>query len=432
MLHTIVPRGPWTFPLNWDLYAADYGDTYIPFAQHARLEPADHPNSTFTFFPSLPVELQLHIISFCDSATLFWLMQVCSALRSEASKLFWSDPSVWYTIDGAWILAGGFPGHTHNTVDALRYMQQVIVHFSSPCPLEADPWDDGLWDNAGDYTEDDVERRIHDIWQEIQRQFPCATHVVLSNNHGCPPGALLPLDLRRMAEACPPNLSVYASWLDNEKGTRFCLKRCLWRYVHDDHNLAAAEWKDVLVRRGPQHSVLPPLKKFDGPAGAYSRHKYLKHCSEYQHKARRILVLHAVEAFFFQQKDVEFMCPTPECGTVFPTQGQWMSHAIQEGHDVNLVLPDGHLDTLFAQHDERLVQLDRSIDDTMEAMRTAWGVEGSEQRRHAEHDFLSQLKQDPRYRHQRPAEQCTMWRRYQCDMEGEVFFDWNTSVSSLT
>jgi hypothetical protein len=71
MSGTVVPDGPWAGLLNWGLYATYYGDTYVLFARHVRLELMEHLPLNFLLFQSLPVEVQLHILRFCDSATLF-------------------------------------------------------------------------------------------------------------------------------------------------------------------------------------------------------------------------------------------------------------------------------------------------------------------------------------------------------------------------
>jgi hypothetical protein len=101
MSSLILPKGPWKRALEWDLHAKYYGDTYIPFARHVRSEPRAYLSPSFTLFPSLPLELKLRILSFCTAATLFQLMQVSSMMREEAAKLFWSNPSVWYTVDAS-------------------------------------------------------------------------------------------------------------------------------------------------------------------------------------------------------------------------------------------------------------------------------------------------------------------------------------------
>jgi hypothetical protein len=422
MSGTVVPNGPWAGPLNWGLYATYYGDTHVPFARHVRLEPMGHPPSNFLLFQSLPVEVQLHILRFCDSATLFWLMQVCCAIRREASKLFWSDPSVWYIIDGSWLLAGGFAGHAHYDINALGCMRRIVVDFAELQPLHAQVWDDGVCNGVVEFTEEDVMRRIHDFWQTLQGRFPCATHVVLSEAFALPHGSSLPLGQKRMAEACPKSVSVYVSFLAREKGTEERLKRSLWQCVRNSHDPASADWEQVTTRSWIQQGVSPPPKQFHGPVGTYSRYRFLERCSHYQQRARRLLVLQAVEAYYLQHKDFAFICPTAGCNVQFRSPGQWTAHAIEDRHDVDILLPSEHLRTLFAQHDTRLALLKTQVREILVAMQVAWGNQGSQQRQQAQQDFLSQLQQDPLYTHQRPADQSTIWRHYQLDMEGEVYY----------
>ena len=82
-----IQKAPWTKPLNWDLHTNPYGEPCIPFSLYVRSE----RTTSYTALPGfwiLPTELQIRILFFCDAPTLFQLMQVSTAMRVEAKKLF--------------------------------------------------------------------------------------------------------------------------------------------------------------------------------------------------------------------------------------------------------------------------------------------------------------------------------------------------------
>jgi hypothetical protein len=139
---TFIPQGPWTYELNWDLCTEYTGEVCIPFHLSVQQQDTSTKAKNFPQFMQLPTELQLSVLRFCDSAVLFQLMRVSSYMRKEAQKLFWSYPDVWYRIQGNWILAGGFPGHTDHDLDFLARVTHVEVKFEG-APLAHNAWDDG-------------------------------------------------------------------------------------------------------------------------------------------------------------------------------------------------------------------------------------------------------------------------------------------------
>lgn len=129
----LLTSGPtWTDPLDWDLLTTISCEKLELFARHVRLLSDPKWTPSFLSFPCLPLEVQVHILTMCDSATLFSLMHVSTTMRKEASKLFWSDPNVWYTIEGSWLLSGGLAGDTYYVVRALQYMQRIGSHRIRP------------------------------------------------------------------------------------------------------------------------------------------------------------------------------------------------------------------------------------------------------------------------------------------------------------
>jgi hypothetical protein len=120
-------KGPWTRPLNWTLHATFNGEHRTPFSHYVYPEAVQASRAAFPQFRKLPTELQLRILYFCDSPTLFWLMQVSLATRTEAKALFWLSLDAWYYVSGDWLLTGGLPGHAHYATDFLAHVERIEV-----------------------------------------------------------------------------------------------------------------------------------------------------------------------------------------------------------------------------------------------------------------------------------------------------------------
>lgn len=127
----VAQLGPWSTTRDWNLRATQGGETRLPFRLHVRQTHIDDDSTQggFNQFAKLPAELQLHIMSFCGAATLFQLMHTSYSTRQQAQKLFWSDPTLRYVIDGQWLFAGGHTRHTNYNLEALAHMRYIEVSF---------------------------------------------------------------------------------------------------------------------------------------------------------------------------------------------------------------------------------------------------------------------------------------------------------------
>ncbi|KAF2000854.1 hypothetical protein P154DRAFT_433940 [Amniculicola lignicola CBS 123094] len=88
MMLDVGAKGPWPWPLDWNLHAASQGEPRIPFCNYVQPESPLSACGVFPQFHRLPVELQLHIIHLYDTPTLSRLMQASSNIRTEAQMLF--------------------------------------------------------------------------------------------------------------------------------------------------------------------------------------------------------------------------------------------------------------------------------------------------------------------------------------------------------
>ena len=112
MVHAIA-YGNWEQLIDTNIFgiqSTSLGELCIPFACHVRHPISTAPsNLSFPQFVRLPVELQLYVLRFCDKPTLFRLMQTSHSIRTEATKLFFSDPDAWYCVEGHWLESGAHP-----------------------------------------------------------------------------------------------------------------------------------------------------------------------------------------------------------------------------------------------------------------------------------------------------------------------------------
>ncbi|KAI8930526.1 hypothetical protein NX059_012128 [Plenodomus lindquistii] len=407
----IVPQGPWTTELDWNLHATHDGETCTPFHLYVRPRAVHQLARDFPQFSRLPAELQIAIFRHCDSAVLFQLMRVSSKTRREAEKLFWSRHDAWVKIDGTWLLAGGFSGHTYDAIDFLARVRQVEVDFDGSGPLSHNAWVDGVQQYAKRPPDHIRDQQIHRFWQVLQWRFPCADNVILSGISGEDAGLAPPTAFMTMVEQCPRPIRASVSCLQRIPGYPARATRTLWRQTPPGNSQLAA-WKAVTLDWRRQ-TVLPPPKRFSGPVGAFSRIEYYHSLFFYRHFAKRLLLIQATEAYYSHPDRRPCICPVAGCGLLFELPGQWATHMIDAAHDGEISPPGEPFKSLFEDHFARQARIEQQYADEMADLQTKWGEEGSQQRTDAEQAFLTQLQHDPLWTHEKPPAESAIWLRYQ-------------------
>jgi hypothetical protein len=405
-------------PLNWDLCATADGETYTPFALYVRPATACLPHAIFTPFTRLPLELQLRILAFCDSASLFQLMHVSHVLRGEARKLSWSAPDAWYRVDARFLLSGGLSGGQDYATNFFASIAQLEVDFPQMSDLGA-IWDDGVYRDSIFYEPSwSPERQIRDFWEVLQRTFPCAIRVTISESKlqwlGHPP----PSELETMVQLCPPRICVLVSVLQYEDEASRRAIRYLARRSHSDDCSTADAW-DIIHTRWARQSILPPPKVWKGPVGAFRRIEHARRRYNAMKMGTIILLITAIGRRQPQALDRPIVCPAPACDVYFTVPVEWATHAVESCHYRTAVPPEEHQE-LFDQQEKRLEALFRQecLLPT-ERLRRSCGGPGSRERLDNELAFLSQLEQDPEYAHSKPAYTCSTWISYFEEIYGE-------------
>jgi hypothetical protein len=406
----VVPQGPWTTELNWNLHATHDGETCVPFRLHLQQRGVHPPAGKFPQFLQLPAELQIAVFRCCDSAVLFQLMRVSSKTRREAEKLFWSYPDSWFQIDGTWLLAGGFSGHTYNAIDFLARIEQIEVQFGGLGPLSHNAWEDGVRQYAKRPPDHIRDQQINKFWQTLQWRFPKATNVVLSGLSGDDAGVSPPAAYTITAEKCPSRIRTSVSCLQPVAGYPARATRTLWHQTLPDCSQPAI-WSAASLNWTRQ-TVLPPPRTFSGPVGAFCRIEYYNSLFFYRHFAKRLLLIQATEAYHLHPTQRPCICPVAGCSLQFELPGQWATHMIDAAHDGEIGPPSELFGSLFKDHFARQARIEQQYADDMADLRTAWGKEGSQQRTDAEQAFLTQLWHDPLWTHEKPPEESAIWLRY--------------------
>ncbi|KAH8701255.1 hypothetical protein GQ44DRAFT_632233 [Phaeosphaeriaceae sp. PMI808] len=416
----VIHVGPWSTSPNWDLRATESGDMYLPFRHHIHSGQNERRPSDDEFhkFLQLPTELQQYILSFCDPATLFQLMHVSSTTREEAKKLFWSDPTTRYIIDGQWLFAGGHPRHTNSDLEALTHMQYIEVDFCSYGSVFIEEWREGGY--YSNIHEGEDQRTV--FWMALRRRFPRVTDVVLTRNNSKRLETPAPEEATQLATGSPDGISLSVSQLRWYNDTRICpSSRYLWRQNRSNHK--PPTWELTETSWNPRR-IMPPNKRYSGPVGAYQRYDYNDRDFAQLDDARRIHAIQATEAYYHHVQQAPCVCPFPLCGMKFKQPREWVVHYLQphwvRGHRGQLPLPPCEsLRTAFERHDASLKLKRQQLSDEMARMQVAWGEPGSLERSTVSQQFLQQLRNDPLYAGEQAPEESEIWFRYQRDMNGQ-------------
>jgi hypothetical protein len=420
-----APLSVRTEPLfNWGHFTTLEYETCVPFTYHVQPSTVGREKTaSFLLFPLLPRELQLQVIDYCNPATLYQLMQVSSTTRDEARRRFWSDQEAWYRVDGEWLLAGGFTGHTCDAADFLANVQQVELRFASMDSFTYDWPDSDPTISVAKPSFQTIGKRIDQVWRLLLAFCPSIQRIVVSESRPRRATQQPLVEIHtRLLQKCPANVDLSASYLQNRTLNSQALVRRLVQKKQVYDGRVAGAWTVVDPEWTPQ-LVLPPHKTFRGPVGAFQQvgHEIARYL--YQHRTLALLRIKAIETHYFGGEPRAFTCPVSACTAYFDRPGQWPAHAEAYRHYYDAALPSEFAAEFAAQRERIERRVKQGRDDATELMRKRWGALGTEQRRVAEHAFLSQLEHDPLYACNRPARQTILWNWYRATMDKEEFFN---------
>lgn len=397
---------PWKESLQRDIYLTKHGERRTPFFAYVHPGPIPDPTQERSLdqfrFNNLPAELQFRILAFCPPNTLFQMMRVSSNIRSEASRLFWTQPDTYFVIEGQWLEHGAFPGHAYWDMAFLPYVENVeVIHRGNP--------------RLGVGPQEPVETGhdpITTFWNNLTLRFPRAKKVLLNSHkesdsledhvNGFPmaPQLLLP--------ACPRHIDASALVLERDHPPEGVYQRELkWRrwayWLAKDGSFEKSEQE---TRR---RTVSMAPKQFTGPVGEfYKLHHELYHKKMPQGFGIFALMVEAKERHHFDGgKHRPFRCVHDYCrGFHCDKPGEWTAHVAKEhGHDeilVQYVLPKG----LSDEFSDRYVALREEAEGILTRFRglmAAWQEQDGVKKRNMTHAFLEQLDNDEAWATGKPA-----------------------------
>jgi hypothetical protein len=393
---------PWTGGLRWGLYVTIFGEERVPFSSHVQHQPVPLdilcPMASFPQFSLLPTEIQFHILSFCSPRILFQVMRVSSALRLEASKLFWAHPEAYFPFSAQWFVDGGYPGSTYDDLSFLRHVQNVFVECEglehSVCPS---------YDEVVVVRQD----RIHTFWESLARTCPNAKRVMLNDSREprwSDKTLPVPYALRILTQHSPLHITTAALIVEEvgknaaaHPGVPVAPTQQWQRSFYQP--LASGAWATV-PSAWPWKIILPPTKPFNGPVGKYRALEHKRDMIQLQHDGLWLLMVEALDRHHFHDgKNEPFSCPSPDCSAYFTQAGQWTIHAAELHYnewvmeDRFCLLPLG----LKREFEERARALQMQWDQVAQpakSIRDRWHEQGGENQEEIKREWMTQLEND--------------------------------------
>lgn len=327
-------------------------------------------------------------------------MHTSSHTRTEARKLFFGNPEAQYCIDAGWLLEGGYPGVVLDDMGFLVHVTRLDVGFHwMTHKTWMRPQDYLEWEDTEEKAVEDMaggmEGQIEVFWRMLQRRFPNARHVTLSEEHARKPDEWPPQIFRQVAQLCPLGMKVSVAVLHGDRSFECRLDRCVWQQIDSREGASARDrWEKIST---PARSlILMPLKVFRGPVGAYQA-LWRKNMDVFEQKrAAEILLIAAIEQHHFQARHEPFRCFAPGCDVWFHRPNEFTLHVIQTGHSEHAIPPQP-FEALFAANKERLGKKLQDARTVRRSIEEKWGEYGSEERRLAELAYLKQLECNPMY-----------------------------------
>jgi hypothetical protein len=237
-------------------------------------------------------------------------MHTCSALRFEASRLFWSHPDIWYTVE-----ADSLESTQTDLEFAVRVMQVEIRLGYAPLDLP--------------YECSDVEiRRAVDIfWRShVQGFFPSASKIVLAEGwlfRTPPPNwksdrrwRILGLLLQR----APEHVRVYAA-LETKDAPRSTVT------LMNIDSTERAEWQVVEERWKGKRVLLPSRRLPTGPLQDYEAMLKIQSDIRMEDSDLRWLMIETHSSFPNPGTGSGWIrCPNGHCRMLLHSNGAWREH----------------------------------------------------------------------------------------------------------
>jgi hypothetical protein len=423
---------PWTEKLRWGLRFTVAGEEQVPFHSYVqgRSTETSMPlhDSTFPQFSTLPTELQNHILFMCSARTLFQVMQVSSALRAEASKLFWSNPGAYFLVSADWLIDGAYPAYTDLDLDFLPYVQNLVVKYSGTTYWKLCAHNDGIVTVRPE--------QIAAFWKSMSKRCPSVKRVVVDKNSLSPSwrNESQPVSraVRMLLQSAPSSIHTSAFIVEktaytpavhsSSTPTTTSFQRSLYRPSLGDM------WAPVSSFQ-PWKTIVPPAKQFNGPVGRFTQLDYDTAITKLQRDGIWPLMVEALDRHHFDMGNHEpFSCPSPTCDVYFQEAGQWTVHAA-ESHYRDWVVGDrfstlpSKLRVEFEEREKAFARKRAEIRRRFRGIKDEWRLGGIEKQREVKRAWMEQFQEDKAWDAGPAPEESVIWQSFLRRVEHETAWD---------
>lgn len=407
----VIEEGYWRNSLDSTFYMDHQGQLFKYFHQHIHQKPSIGLKGSFHQYAKLPAELQLRIMQHCDAPTLFQLMHTTCGVRIEATKLFFSDPAIWYRLEADFLLQRPSAGELLYEPCFLASVKQLEIH--SPL-LNSRVWRPDLEgkmfqssEECSEYVDKHIKANIQAFWCTIQQFCPQARRIMFTRDGRSFPDKNVMIDcFQRMAQLCPQGLDVFFYTTEPPKEV-ICRrrKRILWRLKTSDEDMAMRITpKPEKHSKAPRLFVVPPQKPHRGRVGEFikARTDWDKYCR--QRFAAKFYQAAAVEQHYFQGRHHPFGCSVADCDAWFDQPEQYTTHLLATRHGMGET-PPGQAEALVTANTKLGLMLEKKLKESQDRFWDWWGEAGvpSEQRTMAEMEVMHQLEHDMLYAQEKPV-----------------------------
>ncbi|KAJ8116085.1 hypothetical protein OPT61_g2415 [Boeremia exigua] len=401
----VIEEGYWRHSLDVTLFMTHYGQPFQYFDQHVHQKPSTGSKGSLHRYAELPAELQLRILQHCDAPTLFQLMHTTRDVRFEATKLFFSDPAVWYRLRADFLIQRPSAGELWYEPSFLANVKQLEIYSPN---MHSGVWKPDLEEKTfqsseerSEYVDKHVEASIQAFWCTVQRFCPQVRRVMFTKDGTSFPDKDVMTDcFQGMARLCLQGIDVlfYTAEPATEAvcGRR---KRVLWRLRTSGEDMAMETTpKPEQNLKAPGLIVVPPQKPHRGRVGEFIKAQTIweKYCS--QSWAAEFYRAAAVEQHYFLGRHEPFGCSVAGCDAWFDQPEQYTTHLLATSHGKSETLP-GQAGALVAGNTESEWILYHKTRDLHDRFWGWWGGEDSpsEQRAMAKIEVMRQLEHDVLY-----------------------------------
>jgi hypothetical protein len=167
--------------------------------------------------------------------------------------------------------------------------------------------------------------------------------------------------------------------------------------------------------------MLPP-KLFSGYVGMLQQYRWRGDINRARRSAIRYIRFQWYEDFQFENLPIPFTCPHPDCSIIFKKRGEWTDHAKFTCHDAvrddsnksscyysSNTIPED-IELLLKDMERDVLQKSASNDMLFLKLKDLYGKGKNKKRRKFETAFISQLENDPLYKHHCLARECWEFR----------------------